>query len=68
VLREDELWAVTRAGELLLTQPETEGTRQAEAQAHAQTEAARHQVVEEVARLRAALESLTRGDDEAPTG
>ncbi len=74
VLRGGEVRAVTRAGELLLTQPETEAARQAEAEAHARAEEARQAAVQaqqqaeaEAARLRAALERLTRGGDDVPT-
>jgi hypothetical protein len=72
VLREGEVRAVTREGELLRTPPEAEAerrqaeaARQAEAQARVQADAARQEAEEELARLRAMLERLTRGEEQA---
>ena len=59
LLVDDEVRAVTRAGELLPTLPEETAARQAETQARAQAE-------EEVARLRTTLERLTRAEEDKP--
>jgi hypothetical protein len=65
VLRGDEVRAVTRAGELLFTQPETEAARQAESEAHARAEAAHQREAEAHARTEVARQAEARARQQA---